>query len=317
MLGLDFAGGRPCGSAIAAAGYGFVCRYLTDGGAALPSKLFTLEEYEDLKANHVAAVANFETTADRALGGFAAGVADAQRADATCRQLGIPDDRPIYMSIDFDATPAQQAEIDDYLRGCASVLGIDRVGVYGGFWVVKRCLDNHTASWAWQSAAWSGGNEDPRIHIYQRAETVIVNGVECDVNEARQPDFGQHPSGITPLSSMMEEAMISAPFSLAGTGHKIIPCPVGEADGFSGRRVVVSVSALDLHDTGFIEILCQTDTQGVEGWTWSEADLAASPDNNYPRKWRELKDGTTKLVLRWDFTNAVDASLVLETKPTR
>lgn len=193
MLGIDYAGGRPGGAAIKTAGYGFVCRYLTDGGPGLPGKLLTPVEYRDLQSSGISIVVNFETTADRMLAGFDAGVQDASGADTVVRALGHPSDRPIYFSADFDATPAQQAEIDDYLRGCASVIGASRVGVYGGYWVVKRCLDNHTARWAWQTGAWSGGNIDPRIHIYQRIGYVTVGGIQCDVNEARQADFGQHP----------------------------------------------------------------------------------------------------------------------------
>jgi hypothetical protein len=191
ILGLDYAGGIPGGAAIMASGYQFVVRYLSSGGAGLPGKLLTAAEYSDLQRAGVAVVCNWETTATRMLGGRAAGVADAQSAAGVCQSLGHPTDRPIYFSADFDATPGQQALIDEYLRGAAEVIGLARVGVYGGFWVVKRCLDNGTARWGWQTGAWSGGNVDPRIHLYQRIGYVTVNGVQCDVNEARQLDFGQ------------------------------------------------------------------------------------------------------------------------------
>jgi hypothetical protein len=194
-LGLDYAGGLPGAAAIKKAGYRFVCRYLTPGGPGLPGKLLTPEEYADLQAHGIAAVVNWETSATRMLDGYNAGVADAEAAETRIRAVGHPLDRPVFFSADFDATPAQQAEIDDYLRGVASVLGADRVGIYGSYNVVKRCLDNHTARWAWQTAAWSRGQVEPRIHIYQRITSATVGGVECDVNEAlKLPDFGQHPT---------------------------------------------------------------------------------------------------------------------------
>lgn len=194
-LGLDYAGGRPGGAAIAAAGYTFVCRYLTDGGPGLPGKLLTPAEYADLMAAGVAVVLNWETTADRMKAGYAAGVADANAAGMQALTLGHPSDRPIYFSADFDASPADQAEIDDYLRGAISVIGASRVGVYGSYYVCQRCLNNGTATWAWQTAAWSGGQREPRAHLYQRIGTVTVGGVDCDVNESAQADFGQHPTG--------------------------------------------------------------------------------------------------------------------------
>lgn len=193
MYGLDYAGGLPGGAAIREAGYGFVCRYLTPGGPGLPGKLLTAWEYADLQDNGISVVVNFETTADRMRSGYAGGRADAQDAHPVAVGCGHPDWKPIYFSSDWDATPGDQPVIDDYLRGAASVISLPRVGDYGSFWVVKRCLDNGTATWGWQAAAWSGGNREPRAHIYQHIQTVTVNGVPCDVNEALQPDFGQHP----------------------------------------------------------------------------------------------------------------------------
>ncbi len=196
LLGLDYAGGRPGGQAIAAAGYSFVVRYLTNGGPRLPGKLLTTAEYADLQAHGVAVAANWETTADRMKARYDAGNADARRADAVIRSIGHPADRPVYFSADFDATPADQVAIDSYLNGVADVIGHDRTGVYGSFSVVKRCLDNGTARWAWQTGAWSGGQREPRAHLYQRIGTVTVGGVQCDVNEALQADFGQSPAPI-------------------------------------------------------------------------------------------------------------------------
>ncbi|MGH3764607.1 MAG: DUF1906 domain-containing protein [Pseudonocardiaceae bacterium] len=195
ILGLDYGGGRPGGAAIKAAGFRFVCRYLSEGGPTLPGKLLTPAECTDLQAHGIAVAVNWETTADRMKAGHSAGVADAQRADAQVRAVGHPADRPVYFSADWDATPADQAKIDDYLRGAASVIGPERVGVYGSYYVCKRCFDNGTARWAWQTGAWSGGNREPRAHIYQRIGFVTVGGVQCDVNEALKPDFGQHPEG--------------------------------------------------------------------------------------------------------------------------
>jgi hypothetical protein len=200
LLGLDYAGGLPGGAAIAAGGYGFVCRYLSDGGSALPGKLLTVGEYADLQAHQVAVVVTWETTSDRMLDGYTTGSDDAGLAEETARAVGHPADRPIYFSCDFDAAPSDQAAIDEYLAGAADVIGSERTGVYGSYYVVQRCLDNESARWAWQTAAWSGGLTESRAHLYQRIDTVTVGGVDCDVNEALQIDFGQYPSpGIIPV----------------------------------------------------------------------------------------------------------------------
>ncbi|WP_433563288.1 DUF1906 domain-containing protein [Nocardia sp. CA-151230] len=190
-FGLDYAAGRPAPSAIRAAGYDFVIRYLSDGGPTLPGKLLTPAEADGLRAQGISIVSNWETTAARMLDGYGAGVTDARAALAQVLRCGGRADRPIYFSADFDATPQQQVPIDAYLDGAASVIGRANVGIYGGYWPVSRALDDGTATWAWQTVAWSGGNIDPRIAIYQTGEQVTVDGVQCDVNQTDRADFGQ------------------------------------------------------------------------------------------------------------------------------
>ncbi|MEU6582742.1 glycoside hydrolase domain-containing protein [Nocardia sp. NPDC046763] len=203
-LGLDYAGGRPAPQAIADAGYAFVVRYLCDGGPDLPGKLLTPEEACGLRAAGVSIVSNWETTAERMLDGYAAGADDARAALAQAQACGAPAGRPVYFSADFDAAPEQQPAIDDYLRGAASVLGPDCVGIYGGFWPVSRALDAGTARWGWQTDAWSGGQLDPRCAIHQRIEQATVDGVSCDVNETQVDDFGQ-------WDHQQQEAPVTAP----------------------------------------------------------------------------------------------------------
>ncbi|MEV0297239.1 DUF1906 domain-containing protein [Nocardia sp. NPDC050710] len=190
-FGLDYAGGRPGGAAIRAAGYDFVVRYLTPGGPSLPGKQLTPEEADDLRAHGISIVSNWETTATRMLDGYAAGVVDARAGLAQVLRCGGRRDRPIYFSADFDATPQDQLRIDDYLNGAASVLGGANVGIYGGYWSVSRALDAGSAVWAWQTVAWSGTNVETRRNIFQTGRQVLVGGVVCDVNEAETVDFGQ------------------------------------------------------------------------------------------------------------------------------
>ncbi|MGV9412575.1 DUF1906 domain-containing protein [Nocardia sp. NPDC003693] len=190
-FGLDYAAGRPGASAIRAAGFDFVVRYLSSGGASLPGKLLTPAEAEDLRAHGVSIVSNWETTAARMLDGYGAGVTDARTALAQVLRCGGRTDRPIYFSADFDATPQQQGQINAYLEGAATVLGSTNVGIYGGYWPVTRALDAGVADWAWQTVAWSGSNREPRAQLLQTGEQVYVNGVQCDVNETDRIDFGQ------------------------------------------------------------------------------------------------------------------------------
>lgn len=187
--GVDYSWARPGGQAIREAGFTFAMRYCPypgDGGKGL-----TRGELDDLHANGVAVGLVFESTANRALGGRIAGLRDGSAVVEACEQLGWPDYEPVYFAVDFDATEEQQPAIDEYLRGAAVPLGLPLVGVYGGYHVVKRCWENGTAKWLWQTYAWSGGLVHPEVHVYQYLNGQTLNGAAVDYNEARKADFGQ------------------------------------------------------------------------------------------------------------------------------
>lgn len=201
-LGLDYSGGRPAGAAVFAAGYRFVARYLVNGLSGTRFNL-TAAEAADMRSHGVDVVVVWERKIigqpDRATEGASAGTADAKASDAQCNAVGLAG-WPVYLAVDFDipdyapasADPrAKLGPVGDYLAAARDVLGIDRMGVYGGYWAVKRALDAGLVRWAWQTAAWSGGNVDPRVHLFQRLGTVTVGGVDCDVDEAKQAQFGQ------------------------------------------------------------------------------------------------------------------------------
>lgn len=190
--GVDYSSGRPGGKALAAASMAFACRYLSHTS----SKNLTASEAADLAAHGVWSVVVWETTEQRASAGRNAGIADATEAAAQATACGQPTSRPIYFAVDYDAAPSA---VVAYFQGVASVLGLPRTGVYGGYRVVSYLLDHKLAAWAWQTVAWSHGQWDDRAHIRQYAKTVRINGVECDVNTAAVTDFGQWMPGKTPI----------------------------------------------------------------------------------------------------------------------
>ena len=191
MDGVDYSSGRPGGAALKGAGKSFAARYVSHTAG----KNITKAEAADLAAHGVWTVLVWETAANRAGAGRAAGVADAKEALTQATAAGMPPGRPLYFAVDWDADPAV---VVPYFQGVASVLGLARTGAYGGYRVVKHLLDSQLVTWAWQTAAWSGGRWDARAHIRQPATTVHINGVSCDNDTAQQADFGQWMPGKTP-----------------------------------------------------------------------------------------------------------------------
>mgnify|MGYP000370749531 CR=1 FL=1 len=187
LQGVDYSWARPGGKTLKDAGKHFAVRYIPypgNGGKGLEPA-----ERDDLKANGVAIAMVFESYAARAREGFGAGAADAAESKRQLERLGMVG-TPVYFAVDYDAPESDQPVIDAYLKGAASVLGVDKVGVYAGYWVVKRCKENGTAKYLWQTYAWSGGNVHPDIHLYQYKNGQNLNGA-VDFTEARKEDFGQ------------------------------------------------------------------------------------------------------------------------------
>lgn len=175
---LDYSLARPDPAAIVAAGYIGVLRYL----APLPAdaaKVITAAEYAALQAAGLKVALNWEWYGNRAREGAAAGTADAQEALRQADELGYHG--AIYFSVDYDAPESDQPALDAYFQACAQVLGLHRVGAYAGYWPLTRLLNAGLVTYGWQTFAWSGGNKDSRIYLYQNGTRVFNGG--ADVND--------------------------------------------------------------------------------------------------------------------------------------
>lgn len=195
MLGIDYAFfPHPPVDAMKAAGVGFVCRYISSNQAndGNGKNLLPGEARAILSAG-LKLVVVVEEGATRMLGGHDAGLADARHADAVVKAIGMPG-VPVYFAADWDAAPGQQAQINAYLDGAASV--IPRVGIYGGYWPLSRALNAGKASFGWQTIAWSGGFWDSRA-VLRQGLGIRVGGIGVDVDHtahyATDHDFGQWP----------------------------------------------------------------------------------------------------------------------------
>lgn len=186
--GFDYASARPDLDALKAAGC-FVARYVC---AVVGTKIITRKEADDIRAHGLGLVLVYEQYIYRPREGRSAGHADAVVALAQARAAGFPEDRPIYFAVDFDARPAEQPVIDEYLRGAAEVMGLARTGVYGGINLIDRCWASKTATWFWQTGAWSYGKESVHANFVQMTAQngTVIGGAKVDINETRQADWG-------------------------------------------------------------------------------------------------------------------------------
>lgn len=167
-------------AAFRADGYEFVCRYLVPGGW----KRLTPEEAEAISKAGLQIVSVFETTADRALGGRAAGLYDGAMALQTARAVGQPEGSAIYFAVDFDATAAQMPTVIDYIQAAGEAAPGFAAGVYGSYAVVEAIRAAGVCSRFWQTYAWSRGKQADNIHIYQHLNDIRANGIGIDLDES-------------------------------------------------------------------------------------------------------------------------------------
>jgi len=204
--GVDYTGGANIAQ-LAAAGKVFACRYGGPGGAW---KHLTLAEAQALSRAGVSIVANAEGSATGLINGFPAGASWAREAEAHFLACGMPPDRPIYFSVDFDTTSGDWAKLDAAMDGAASVIGRERVGVYGEFSIIEHFASNGKARWFWQTLAWSGSKWSRHNHIEQYHNDVPLAGIRLDLNRAYGKDFGQWMIGaddMTPDQAAKLEAL--------------------------------------------------------------------------------------------------------------
>lgn len=198
VFGLDYSGGRPSHAAMKTAGVTFVCRYIgsTVRGTGRSAKWLSPSEAKALHDDGFAIVVVFETTAQRAEAGHAAGVADAHIAVAELAYCGLPADTVVYFAVDYDTTVGPN--VTGYFQGAASVLSLGRTGGYAGYKVIKALFDKKLATYGWQTYAWSGGKWDPRAQIQQYSNGKTVGGASVDYDRAEHADYGQWPAKTSP-----------------------------------------------------------------------------------------------------------------------
>lgn len=187
--GIDLAYGHPNPHAVKQLGVSFVCRYYSgDVG-----KNLTRGEAEDWSHVGVDLVTVWEAAGDGALLGYDGGVSAAKAAHTLAHDIGQPEHTPIYFAVDFEPTAGDWDAIDGYFRGCADVLGKNRVGVYGGLATVEQAHLRNFAEWRWQTLAWSGVPTRwySRTNIRQTSINNLIAGTAADMDISVTHNFGQ------------------------------------------------------------------------------------------------------------------------------
>lgn len=192
LFGVDYSFARPAGTTLAQRGVKFAPRYLynllqSDGRT---NKGLSKAEYDNLNALGIQVPYIYEEEGKELLGGTQAGVRVAAAAETHRNRETLPK-KPIYFNVDFDPTTDQFASIMAALDGIASVIGLDRVGLYGGYAIIKAAFDAGKITFGMQTYGWSKGQWDPRAQLRQWSNGQW--GAQVDFQYAMADEFGQTP----------------------------------------------------------------------------------------------------------------------------
>lgn len=201
LKGIDFSFGNGLTVAeMKKAGVQFVCRYLSTPGNP---KNISKAELDNYLAAGIQVIFVFETTGTD-MTSISNGISDAKLAQEQLNALGAAT-APVF----FAADESQEPDLTGYLAGARTVLGHDRLGIYGGLGSVKQAFDSKLVTYGWQTYAWSGGSWDDRALLRQYMNGVKLGPADIDLDEAgywnspkvltTHDDYGQWPRpSVTP-----------------------------------------------------------------------------------------------------------------------
>lgn len=165
-----------------AAGKTFFARYLVP--ESLAWKRLTAAEAKAISEGGGKIVSVYETTANRAKGGAAAGKSDGIAALAQAKLINQPIGSAIYFAVDYDAQAYEFETIEAYLRAANNEIKGYQCGVYGSFAVIEEMHNRKACTHFWQTYAWSARRKSNHANIFQYQNGVKVAGVPCDLNES-------------------------------------------------------------------------------------------------------------------------------------
>jgi hypothetical protein len=186
--GIDFAWSKPTPAQVRAVGAHWIAGYFSSD----TSKNLNRSNIPGYLGAGLAVVTVWETTTGRATQGRAAGVSDALAAEGQRKAAGLPADHVHHFAVDEDTS---WASVAPYFDGVIAVLGIGRVGCYGGYPVIVGA-HLHGIRYLWQTVAWSNGQWASFATIRQTGGTLL--GGNADIDYAETPDFGQTPRPSAP-----------------------------------------------------------------------------------------------------------------------
>lgn len=206
---IDFSSQFPSAQGIKSAGHDGAVMYISPAREAWmkakPAQKSVIEDFKKHGRKYAFvwqyAKGDNPATAD-VMRGFKGGVDDAKAAQAQLNKIGCPS-HPVFFAIDFNITLDQWNKTAvEYFKGAASVLGKQRVGIYGHSRVIHWAMEDNVVATVekgrvlgWQTKSWSNGVKASKYAVlYQGIHNVSgVENIKIDINEVLHSEWGWRP----------------------------------------------------------------------------------------------------------------------------
>lgn len=159
----------------------FVGRYLVPDYPSLQWKRLTAEEVQACTDNGIKVMSIFEMSSGDMKNG--SGTEHGALAFKEAQAIGQPLGKPIFFTVDFEATEEDFATIEQYLRAAKEQIPGYKIGIYGSFFVVEEMSRRGAADYFWQTYAWSNGNIPNVAHVYQHQNDTTLAGLSVDIDD--------------------------------------------------------------------------------------------------------------------------------------
>lgn len=234
---LDYSFARPNLTAVKAAGYVGVFRYvgwdLTT--VDIGDKIISVEEASEIWAAGLGLLLVFETTVQRPLAGAGAGNVDALVIIGFAKRLGYRG--TLFTAVDFDANPESVRPYVETFCDTIRAAGY-RPGIYGGVRVIEAFSMDDCVMW--QATAWSGGRVASSTAIFQELGVLIPG---TDINTLHKPVAFFHPEAPNEPGVAIPGKVDQMLFLVQLLEGAILLC-----DGFKARRLSDDGSEFHFYD---------------------------------------------------------------------
>lgn len=206
-LFIDYSAMVPAAKDVKSKGFVGAMRYISPAREAwMKGKPLSKKELDDYKANDMQVGFIWQNQKNDWTAGYVGGVADARAAQKKMEDLGHPN-AVIYCAIDNNLAQSSKDALNvwnktaaEYVKGFQSVIGKERTGLYGNYFVIAWAIEDNLGTYYWQHN-WTNTNSEtgqlerrihPSAHLHQYE--IDIKGVlpeAIDRNRVLKPYFGQ------------------------------------------------------------------------------------------------------------------------------